>query len=209
MELGPGRNLFPAGCKTLDDAVTQLLENVTAEEVLALDQRVEDAVIKAHFQALVHICTTPDNNILRKVELALQEELEEAVTTRLGTSNVLDTFLGQAHKEAGAVMAIASAFDEAIPKMTGAMPDGEVAVVLVPGDPAAEQFQQLVRKVLPSAELAVGARGDDVVFYREVPLPSLAQVPQLGPEGRMAMRSSAPPSIARRTIGRTSRIGRG
>src|SRR5262249_4662147 len=35
LELGPGRSLYPAGCKTLDDAVTQLLQNVTAEEILA------------------------------------------------------------------------------------------------------------------------------------------------------------------------------
>ena len=186
LELGPGRNLFPSGCKSLDDAVNQLLQNVTAEEVLALDQRVEDAVIKAQFQALVHICTTPANNILREVEIALQQELEEAVKTRLGTSNVLDTFLGQAHKEAGAITAIASAFDEAAPKMTGARLDDEVTVVLVPGDPAAEQFQQLVRKAVPGAEVTVGARGDDVVFYREVSLPTLGRVPQLGPEGRMA-----------------------
>jgi serine/threonine protein kinase len=186
LELGPGRSLFPTGCKTLDDAVTQLLQNVTAEEILALDQRVEDAVIKGHFQALVHICTTPANNILREVETALQQELEEAVKTRLGTSNVLDTFLGQAHREAGAVTAIASAFDEALPKMTTGPLLDQVAVVLVPGDPAAEQFQQLVRKAVPNVEVVVGTRGDDVVFYREAMLPSLSKVPQLGPEGRMA-----------------------
>jgi serine/threonine protein kinase len=186
VELGPGRNLFPAGCKTIEDAVNQLLQNVTAEEILALDQRVEDAVIKAQFQALVHICTTPANNILREVESALQQELEEAVKTRLGTSNVLDTFLGQAHKEAGAVTAIAGAFDEAAPKLTGGKVDQELAVVLVPGDPAAEQFQPLVRKAVPSAEVVVGARGDDVVFYREVSLAGLAAIPQLGPDARQA-----------------------
>src|SRR5208282_3137371 len=37
----PGRDLFPAGCQNLEDAVNRFLQNVTAEELLDLDQRVQ------------------------------------------------------------------------------------------------------------------------------------------------------------------------
>jgi hypothetical protein len=185
--LGPGRNLFPAGCKSVDDAVNQLLQNISAAEVIALDTRIQEKVIRQTFQALVHVCTTPASNILRELESALQAELEVAVQERLGSSNVLDTFLGQAHREAGSVSEIATAFDEAVPQMTlGTRPDQQVAVVLVPAEPAAEQFQKLAQKAVQTAEVVLGPKGDDVVFYREIPFVSLSRLPQLGTEGRSA-----------------------
>jgi hypothetical protein len=187
LDLGHGRHLLPVGCHSIDDAITQLLGNVSAADIIALDQHIQDEVILKRFQALVHVCTTPATSILRDVETAMQQDLEEEVKKRLGTSNVLDTFLSQMHKEAGAITEISTAFDQATPRLAGALPlDQEAATVVVPSDPSADQFQQLVKKALPEATVIVGPRGDDVVFYRERLIVSLAQLPQLGDEARLA-----------------------
>jgi len=187
LDLGPGRHLFAPGCRSLDDAVAAMLKTVTQDELVDLDTRVQTA-IQNTFKALVHVCTTAANNIIREVEAVILQELEQAIKTRLGNNNIVDTFLSQSRGSGGAGGEIASAFDEATPKLTaGPITSGEVvSVIVVPGDPAAEQFKQLARKAVPEAELIAGLRGDDIIFYKELPFLPLAKLPHVGAEARQA-----------------------
>jgi len=182
LNLGPGHDLFPPGCGTLDETVSKFLEQVTEDEMLDLDQRIQ-TLLRRQFTALVHVCTTAAN-LLRDLELVMYQELETVVAARLGTTNAVETFLAQYAEDRDAKAELTSAFKDAAPQLpldphAGA---GEIGVVLVPGDPSAEDLKQLVRQALPTAALEAGTKGDDIVFYRELPGLAFSDLPQLGQE---------------------------
>jgi serine/threonine protein kinase len=167
LDLGPGRDLFPPGCQTLDEAVTQFMNKLTEEELHDIDQRVQ-ALLKRQFTALVHVCTTAAN-LLRDLETAMQQELESFVTGRLGSSNAVETFLGQYPQDKTARQEITTAHTEAAPQLTveRSAPVHELTVIVVPTDTAADQFCEQARQALPQAELTRGPKGDDILFFRE------------------------------------------
>ena len=57
---GAGRYLSAIGCKSVDEAVTQLESGVGAEELVELDKRMQ-ALIRTQFKALLHVCVTSAN----------------------------------------------------------------------------------------------------------------------------------------------------
>ena len=187
LDLGPGQHLFPAGCRNLDEAVHQVVRGVNADELLQLDEQIQTAVQK-HFKALVHVCTTPANSIIRDVEQVLLQELENVVKARMGSSNTVETFLSQFSSPSAAQERLADAFQKAEPLLEarGISSKPHMGLVLIPADPKAEQLRTLAQEALPDAEVAKGLPADDLVIYREVPGIGLADLPQLGPEGQAA-----------------------
>lgn len=192
LDLGPGKHLFPAGCRSLDDAVQQLVRGIDAEELLQLDQKAQ-AVVQKNFKALAHVCTTPTNNIVRDVEQVLLQELTRVVAERLGASNAVETFLSQFSAPDAARNQLAEAFQDATPllEVKGISSKAQIGLLIVPADPQADQFRSLAQQTLPDAELAAGLKADDLIFYREVPGIDPADLPQLGPESRAAYEKMA------------------
>ena len=182
LNLGKGHDLFPPGCNTLDETVNKFLEQVTEEEMLDLDQRIQ-VLLRRQFTALVHVCTTAAN-LLRDLELVMYTELETFVATRLGTTNAVETFLAQYAEDRDAKAEMTAAFKDAAPLIALDSKAGgnEMGVVLVPADPSADDLKQLVRQALPAAGLETGAKGDDIVFYRESPGLAFTELPQMGPD---------------------------
>jgi serine/threonine protein kinase len=184
--LGPERELFPAGCYKLEDTVAKFVNEVSSEELFELDQRVQ-TILKARFTALVHVCTTAAN-LLKDLEPAMQQEMEAFVADRLGATNAVETFLAQHAEEARANAELQAAHKEAAPRLAlePSAPSSEMALVIVPAVQAAPEFRRLLQAALPQAETAAGAKNDDVVFYRETPPLSFADLCQTGAEGRAA-----------------------
>ncbi|MBL8798758.1 MAG: protein kinase [Planctomycetia bacterium] len=180
LDLGSGRDLFPPGCQTLDEAVNQFMTKLTEEELHDIDTRVQ-ALLKRQFTALVHVCTTAAN-LLRDLETAMQQELETFVAGRLGSSNAVETFLGQYPQDKTARQEIAAAHQEAAPSLTVEpnAPSNELTVVVVPTDAASDKFCEQARQALPQAELTRGPKGDDILFFRERLGLRVTDLPQTG-----------------------------
>ena len=189
LELGPGHDLFPPGCSNLTDTVAKFLDQLTADDLVEIDQRIQK-LLRRKFTALVHVCTTAAN-VLRIVEDEMQKKMEEYVAERLGATNAVKTFLAQYNEEQAAQGEITAAHAGAAPRLapgadaSGSAP-GEMSIVSVPDESVAEDFRAMVRLALPSTELATGPSGDDIVFYRELAGLALTDLPQTGSEGRDA-----------------------
>jgi serine/threonine protein kinase len=178
----PGRSLFPGGCTTLEDAAEYVFREVSAEQLAALDERIQ-AMIRQQFTALVHVCLT-SMNLLRNLEIAMQEQAEALVKDRLASLNAAELFFAEHADEGAAGDAIGDAFDEAAPEL--AARDGEVCVLAVPPGPAGARFREQARQVLSDVPLLGVVGGDDILFYREAARVPLASLEQLGPVAREA-----------------------
>lgn len=179
--LGICRELLPPGCQTLEDAVKKYTDELSATQLLELDQRIQQKVLRRQFTALVQVATTPAN-IFLEVEKAMQDELEGHVAEQLGSANVVDAFLAQCPKEDAAKAEILSTSEKAAPKLPimPTAPLTELTMVVVPTEERAENFRQFVRQAMPWAEMVPGASGDDIVFYRERLGLALIDLPHTG-----------------------------
>ncbi len=182
----PGRSLLPRGCATLEGAVDDILAGVTPEQLAALDAKVQ-AMIRRQFTALVHVCLTP-TNMLRNLEIAMQQEAEATVKASMSWADATELFLEQQSGDQAAVDAIAGAFEEAAGELAVYAPEGaaEVCLLAVPEGPSGARFRELAEEALPEAKLLHVTGGDDVLLYRETTCVPLARLPQLGPQGREA-----------------------
>ncbi len=178
----PGRNLFPGGCTTLDAAAEQILQAVTAEQIAELDEQME-AMIRQQFTALVHVCLTTAN-LLRNVEIAMQELAERLVQKGLASVNAAELFFAEYPDEEKAGEAITSAFGEAAPSLHAR--GSEIVLLVIPSGPAGGRFRELAQRVLADVPLLSVAGGDDILFYREAAQMAFADLEPLGSIAREA-----------------------
>jgi serine/threonine protein kinase len=180
-----GRNLFPAGCRTLPEAIERLLQCVSPEDLRELDARVQDSIQK-QYRALVHICLS-STNLLKELQASMQREAEDFVAARLTGANVAEMFLEQYESDEHAQGELCSHFSEAAPLLAG--PRGsEICILATPVDEAGQRFRDLACQALTDVHLVSAPSLDDIIFYREVPQIALADLEQLGPLGYEAYR---------------------
>lgn len=187
-DFGRGWNLFPAGCRNLDQAVKQALEAFSDGNLQELDARVQ-GVIQKQFTALVYICLT-SANLLKNLEIAMQQETEEYLGDRLGGGNVAEMFFAHYEQEADAKRAIEDAFHSAAPEQAGQRSSApqEFCILAVPPGPEGERFLDLAEQVLANVKIIATESSDDIVFYREIPFLTLSDLEQVGPLGLEAYR---------------------
>jgi serine/threonine protein kinase len=179
----PGRSLLPGRCTTVAAAADYVVKGFSPDDLVALDDEVQ-AMIRRQFTALVRVCLTPANNLLRNLEIAMQDLAEALVHGSLASLNAAELFFAEHADEAAAEEAIRAAFDEAAPEL--AERGGTVCLLLVPAGPAGARFRELVRHVLQEVPLVAVVGGDDILFYREAAHLPFANLEQLGPVGRAA-----------------------
>jgi serine/threonine protein kinase len=177
-----GRELFPGGCADLDAAADHVLEGLSPEQSSGLDEKMQ-AMIRQQFTALVHVCLAPAN-LLRNLELAMQEQAEAMVRASLAPVNAAELFFEGHADEAAAEDAIRAAYDEAAPELVSR--GSEVCVLMVPPGPAGDRFGEAARRVLAEVPFVGVVGGDDVLFYREAVGVPFAELSQLGPLAREA-----------------------
>jgi hypothetical protein len=184
-----GKRIYPDGCQTFDEALDRLLAGVTSEGMLDLDSQVE-AMLRARFQALVHVCLTTDN-IQRDVEIGLLTVAEKFAGRLLGPHDVAGLFLEQYPDEEQAKDEIAAHVKKAQPALR---PDARGSrgvaqcVLTVPSGATGDHFRELADDVLPEGEINVLSNEEDIVIYRELSGLPLTEVEQLGPLGQDAYR---------------------
>src|SRR5579871_5641189 len=181
--------LFPAGVQNVADAVKQMLDGITPEELSQLDGLVQELLSK-EFQGLVTVCLASANQ-LANVQEAMQREAEGFVEARLLGVNVAEIYASQHANEEDACADLEAAFEEAAPELysSGAAPGSEICALAAPPGPEGERFRDLARQALPEVEMATTTAGtDDIIFCREVPYLALSDLDQVGPLGYEAYR---------------------
>jgi hypothetical protein len=205
---GPGRDLFPPGCPTVEQAVAQFTETLTPNDLLDLDGEVQ-FLIRERFTALVHVCLTRAN-MVKSLALAMRETAEGFITARLSGLSIAaagseeeppstlvgaplsacDLFLAQYPETTQAADALANAFEEASPELTSPrLPEETTFTVLaVPPGPAGDQLRTAARHALPTVELIPAGSQEDIVLYREQAYQPLCPREQLGETAEIAYR---------------------
>jgi hypothetical protein len=196
-----GRLIFPAGCTTLAAAVSHLLIGVTDADFQGLDDRVQ-ALIGKNFTALVQVCLG-SRNVLKSLEKAMQQEVENALAERLTSMTILTMFPDRAAAPNGGdralADALAEAFDEAGPDLPGLVTDaplqpaGQLAVLLGPTAVPGPDLNAAANQAVPDepmivADHSVGPAANEILIYREATSLCLADLKLLGPQGREAYR---------------------
>jgi hypothetical protein len=186
VDLGLGRYLLPNGCRTLSDAGAQMLAALSHEELLALEAQVQMQVGKA-LQDHIHLCTAPAD-FFKNLQERIYQEVAAFAEAQLTRAHAAEVYLEQNAEEDSVLGDLASAYDSAIPELTGSRETrhSEIRILAVPPGPEGERFRTLARRAMPETDLVPAASTDDVVFYREQPISDLTALPQLGPAGQKA-----------------------
>src|SRR5207245_345771 len=112
-----GQSIFPAGCRTLDEAVQYVLKDVTPDELQSLDCRMQE-LVQHQFQTLAQVCLG-SANLLDNLESAMQTEVERFLNDRLGNLNIAEMYLTHQGENDQAQADLAQAFTQAAPGLAG------------------------------------------------------------------------------------------
>ena len=180
MDLGLGRYLLPFGCKTLEEAVTRILDSLPPAEESALHEDVWN-LIHSTLQEHVHVCTAPVS-VFRELHDQIEHAVEKVAEDSLGRAHAAEMYLERQAEHADADADLASAFDEARPELGPGNRDSdrEFTILAVPPGPEGERFRALVRHALPDVPMRSAVSTDDIIFYREQSVSSLDELPQMG-----------------------------
>jgi hypothetical protein len=180
VDLGLGQYLLPAGCRTLAEAVERTVATLTAEELAAINGRVQELFAGA-LEAQVHVCTAPAD-FFKELGEQVEREVAAFAAAPLGRAHAAEMYLEQRGRDATAVAELAAAFAEATPELAGPdlAPEDELSILAVPAGAEGEHFRKLVRQALPDQELVPAPSTDDIIFYREVSELPLRALPQMG-----------------------------
>jgi hypothetical protein len=184
--VGPGISILPLGCATMDQAVDQFVKGIPDPDLTDLDRQVQERV-EAQLKSLVRVCLSSQAPQLQTdLEMLMQAQAEKFISTRMRETDVADFFLKQYQEDADIDKDIAGAFHQAVPGLSASAKAKEIHILTVPAGPAGEGFATHARRAMTGFDLAVAAGTDDILFYREVPDLSLADLPQLGPKFQQA-----------------------
>jgi hypothetical protein len=179
IELGPGRHFLPAGAHSVDEALDHLLRNVKPDDLLELDQKVQSAV-RRQFKSMGNVLLS-SSDLIDEMQVILQQQAELFVDGLLGKASVAAIYLKEHPRDDGVSDDLATAFDEAAPKLADPRHNGpEIRLLAVPADLAGERLGKIAREEQDGVEVVAAAGSEDVFFYRETPRMLLAELPQLG-----------------------------
>jgi hypothetical protein len=181
---GPGRDLFPAGRRDVDEAAADLIAQLSPDELNDFDHRVQTQV-RAQFRAVVALCLQSNGPPAPLAELA-NREAEEFLAQRVGRMSaaeaVFDAFAADSQ---AAHRAAAEAYDEAEPTLI-VKAGIRLDLLAVPPGIGGAEFLRLVADAVPGAELLPAESPDEVVFYRERAGLMVTDLPQFGPAAKAA-----------------------
>jgi serine/threonine protein kinase len=190
-ESGLGQKFFQHGCRSVEEAVQQFLQEITLDHLHELDGKMEE-MLKSQFTALINVCLT-NANILKNVELALLETAREYAAAYLPNASMGELFYQRYPQEGEALAEIGTWFDEAAPDLAAdersprqSPAVGELCVLATPTDEASLHFRESVRQALPNTEVIMTDSTEDIIFYRERINLAVEELEQFGPVAREA-----------------------
>lgn len=184
--VGPGISILSLGCATLEEAVDQFVSRIPEKDLVDFDRQIQEKV-EAQSKSLVRICLSHQApQLLTELEVLMQAQAEKFAAARMRESDAADFFLKQYEQDADIAKDIAGAFHQATPSLTEAAKGKEIHALTVPAGPAGKSFAEHARRAMTGIDLAVACGTDDILFYREIPGLSQADLPQLGPKFQQA-----------------------
>jgi len=182
-----GRLILPAGCDGVAATVTQIIDALPAEDILAFDQGLQRELTRA-FRGLANLCLKPGRTP-EFLEL-LAARTQAFLDARLETTDPATILLRYQGETGDLARLLRQAYEGAAPGLAPAAGPAplEAAILALPAGPAADRLRRLLQAALPEAELIPAQLADDIAFYREYPRLELAALPQLGPHAQDAYR---------------------
>jgi serine/threonine protein kinase len=195
---GTGQLLLPEGCPTVEAVVERTLHQVSPEDFIALDHRVE-TMIRKQFRALVYVCMA-SSSIVRSLVPQLLGETQNFLQGRLPSADAVRMYLDkfrppvapdQPPDEAAVSQALLTAYDEAQPSLLGSTDEDSVCILATPDSPDAEELRRLARQTLPRTRVHFAPSLDEIVLYREQLHAKLAALARLTRQTRPAYEQMA------------------
>ena len=177
VDLGLGQYLLPPGCRSLDEGAAQVMARLTPEETAALHEQIQ-ILLGRHFQQHLHVCTVPAQ-LFKELQEAVYREVATFADSQMTKAHAAEIYVQQHSADAAVLAELSGAFEQAVPPLLGGSAQKELAILAVPTGPEGDYFRRLVGQALPGQEFVNASSTDDIVFYRERPNLSLAELPQL------------------------------
>ena len=180
-----GRLILPAGCDSIASTVTQIIDALPAEDMLAYDQALQKELAKT-FRGVASLCLRTDRtpDFLAMLTARTQAFLDRRLETT-DPATILLRYQGSGVALSGLLR---QAYDAAAPALTAAAGPTplEATILALPAGRSADQVRQALEGVTPGVEFIPAPLADDIVLYREYPRLELAALPQLGPHAKDA-----------------------
>ena len=194
------RALFPPGCLDLREAIEQLGQTVTLEDLLSFDERVQ-SWIKTHCDALLNVCMG-SSSAVKSLAPAMLLEAETFLGERLQGESVAQMYLtrkrGEFDETADDMIFddLQRCLDEATPDLGRISGNNEISVVTFPNDEHGKQLQELMHNRSRDVKILLTDRQDEMIFYHEILHFQWKDLEQLGPIAAEAyqQRNAADPS---------------
>ncbi len=172
--------LFPAGCKNLEEAAHTFLGDMDNETMLELDNRVQ-ALLTKDFVDLRQVCLTNTGVLLRNLEKAMRETAETLGAEYLAETDAAEILLAEYPERDAVVEKLGTGFQEAEPsRSTAGKPAPELCVLAAPPGEAGDELREAARAAIPGVEMVNGSN-DHILIYRETPYLPLGTLDHLGP----------------------------
>ena len=182
-----GKLILPAGCDGIPATVTQVIDALPAEDILAYDQALQKELSKT-FRGVANLCLraerTPDFLTL------LTARTQAFLDARLETTDPATILLRYQGEGTGLARVLREAYEAAAPAFAAAGGDDplEAAILALPAGDSGDRVRLALRAAAPGVEFIPAPLADDIVVYRECPRLDLAALPQLGGPAQDAYR---------------------
>ena len=183
-----GTLILPAGCDGIAATVTQIIDALPSEDILAYDQALQKDLTKT-FRGLANLCLKA-NRTPEFLEL-LTARTRAFLDARLETTDPATILLRYQGEGVGLTALLKRAFDGAAPAVApdpahGGRAPVEATVLALPAGRAADQVRRALEAATAGVEFIPAPLAGDIVVYREYPRLDLAALPQLGPHAEEA-----------------------
>jgi serine/threonine protein kinase len=186
------RQLLPAACLNLEDAIEQADRDLTPADVIEFDRHAQDA-IEQHYRALVQVCMGASSTVhklapqlIRLAERFLEGRFESSSVAEMYFAHLESTCPSGTREAAGAEMW--SFYDKAAPHIGSKRGATGLALVSLPDDPRGREIRGLIESNLPNVSVFPSNRTDEILFYREHLQLALTDLEQAGKAGQAAYR---------------------
>jgi serine/threonine protein kinase len=185
-----GRILFPADCPSLHEAVDRLTREISHQDQLEFDSRVQ-RWITANCDALLQICMGSSNQVRNLAPIMLQNA-QTFLKERLHGASVADMYLAQQRSRYSGntdeliMDDLERCLDEATPTVGRLSNSRDVPLVTLPNDAFGEELQAMATHRGLAATIRLSNRSDEIVFFQQATGIQWHELEQLGPIARDA-----------------------
>ena len=147
------RVLFPPGCLAMSDALDQSSQEITPEDLVSFDERVQQWIV-TNCRALLQVCMG-SSTLVKNVAPAILQEAEAFLDGRLRQTSIAEMYLTRQRGEDELADAesigddFEQCYEEAVPDLGRLSELNEIAVACLPNDEQGREVRQILAKRFP------------------------------------------------------------